>query len=201
MDIYSKSWVGVYAHPDDEWVAGWPVFQSHGLLKGVVFFVGNNGYCGDPTWEDKLSRLLLSFGIKYLGTLNLHPDFYMASRHEKAQISDKLTDLLLMKCVNEFSGAALITHNPVGEYGHPDHVQVLNTLLQGSSHNEIYITDLCYDVNLSGKQKDIFYNKPVTEVIELDIALWNLAVNRYKTDLKWTGKSLPGQTKVKLYSL
>lgn len=162
MSLPDSAWVGIFAHPDDEWMAGWPVFQNPAVKKGVIFFVGNN--CsgrglGRSSWQPVLITLLKSLGVQYLGCLGYEPDFSRFPLKARLGMTHSLMKLLSKALTRDFEKAALITHNPSGEYGHPDHRLVFEIILDLSPVNESYITDLCIEGLLSEYHRRLYYQK------------------------------------------
>jgi len=200
IKLPSKSWIGIFAHPDDEWVAGWPIFQSIGTNLGVIFFVENNYSDSFYNYEIRLNKILNHFGITLLGCLGYSPGFYRLLRKDRHEWRTKLEKILSEKSTGLFSNAALFTHNPIGEYGHPDHIEVFQTVMDVSP-NPLYISDLCYEKNLSDRVRKIFYKGAAIGPFELDTHRWSQAKNKYRASLKWTGWEWPGQMSTRLYQL
>ena len=198
----SHKWIGIFAHPDDEWVAGWPVFQDKYVKKGVIFFVGNTLYGKSSTsCETALRRVLDTLEIEYLGTLKLNPDFYRMKRDMRRALSNELENLIHKVCSGSFLEAAILTHNPIGEYGHPDHITVFDTVLQFDYTNEIYITDLCLKGRISKAQRRIFYRAPLSSTYNLELEQWHKAASIYQKHYRWTGYSEMVQKAARLYKL
>jgi len=96
-NLPTDKWVGVFAHPDDEWLAGWPIFQRMDLRLGVIFFVGDNrldGQTDHRSWRPRLTEVLNSLGIELLGCLECPPDFYRLPRSERSIWRDRLAAIL-----------------------------------------------------------------------------------------------------------
>lgn len=202
----SKTWIGVWAHPDDEWIAGWPVFQDLTCLHGVIFFVGNNspGKTKEKEeWLKPLRNLLQSMGIRYLGCLNLRPNFYHGDRRERTRWKKMLNVLLdSVFAKGPFADTAIITHNPVGEYGHPDHIEVFRAVMAQPFDRDVYITDIGTGSRISPLMSRTFYSKKITASLNLKQKRWVKAREAYHRFYRWTGRDgEPVNKKASLYKL
>ena len=203
-DLPARAWVGVFAHPDDEWLAGWPVFQRVDLQLGAVFFVGDNRAGGEGNyaeWRPRLTRVLGSLGVQLLGCLDCSPDFYRLPRSERRIWRDRLADLLgESRATGPFSQARIVTHNPMGEYGHPDHIEVHRAVLDVCDER-ILVSDLSYADPPSSHVKRIFFRGAGYGPYHLDRARWATARAAYSSSLKWTAREWPSTDVARLYEL
>jgi LmbE family N-acetylglucosaminyl deacetylase len=191
MRLPADTWVGIFAHPDDEFVVGWPVFQDASVLKGAFYFVGENRpECVHerPVWEPALERVLESLGIAYLGSLGLKPDFYRMERNERRRIPAMLKGAMRDILAGPFAGAAIITHNPVGEYGHPDHLAVFDAVLDAAGpEQDIYVTDISFSGRISPWKRKLYYQSSPAGPFSLDKNRYREAVRQYEQLFHWTG--------------
>jgi LmbE family N-acetylglucosaminyl deacetylase len=134
--------LGLYAHPDDEQLMS-GVFAraaSEGIRTGLVCATrGEMGEISDPALatpgnlgavrEAELRAAVTVIGVKYLWFLgykdsgmigtpaNDHPaSFYRADRQEALG--------KIVKIVREFKPTVMVTFDPTGGYGHPDHLTI-----------------------------------------------------------------------------
>ena len=188
-----KNWIGGFAHPDDEWFAGWPIFQSTALNLGVIFFVDDNrpdatrsGQC-----QQRLAEFLSRHGIRLLGTLGCRPGFYKERRQDRTIWRAALTDILDKVLADPaFQGARVITHNPMGEYGHPDHIETTMAVLDVCKE-PIVITDLCYEGHPSEGILRTYYRGRQFGHFELDRQRYATARSAYQSQFRWTAGEWP----------
>lgn len=95
------------SHPDDEIIFGWPVMQDH--FDGVKLIFGSatseGAAAAKALWEPKgVEVVCLPFAARF-GNEELIAGFCRSA----------------LEAVNATGCATVYTHNPYGEYGHPDH--------------------------------------------------------------------------------
>lgn len=203
-DLPAPAWIGVFAHPDDEWLAGWPLFQRLDIPLGVVFFVGDNrpGLATESEWwRPRLTEVLNELGIELLGCIGCAPDFFRSPRSDRAVWRTRLDALLEEARTDAFADAGLITHNPLGEYGHPDHLEVHRAVLETRDHHPLLISDLCYEGTISERQRRLFYSGSSYGPFTFDHHRWAAARRLYRESLRWTAREWPGQETARLYTL
>ena len=206
MKLSTDRWIGVFAHPDDEWLAGWPIFQRTDLTLGAIFFVGNNRTVtrtdnnGLP-WKTGLVRVLDQLGVQLLGCLDCAPNFYRDPRSERRVWREQLTKIFdEVRSAGPFAGAGIVTHNPVGEYGHPDHIEVNRAVLD-ICDVPVLVSDICDENPISERTRRLFYHSARYGPYHVDRNRWIAARTAYKTLLKWTAREWPGQETASLYEL
>lgn len=200
----TDAWIGVFAHPDDEWLAGWPVFQRMDVRLGVIFFVGDNRPAtssSNKSWKSLLRDVLNGLNIQLLGCLGCAPDFFRSPRSERRVWRDSIQSLLANARTRDFTNAGLITHNPVGEYGHPDHIEVHRAVLDVCSHLPLLISDLCYEETISLRAQRLFYGGISHGPFTIDKHRWATARSAYRASLRWTAWEWPGQDTARLYEI
>ncbi len=206
MDLPTDKWIGVFAHPDDEWLAGWPIFQRADLMRGVIFFVGNNrpdrqDDDEEATWKTGIVQVLDRLGVQLLGCLDCAPGFYRDPRSERRVWREQLTMILdKARSSGPFAGAGLVTHNPVGEYGHPDHIEVHRAVMD-TCKSPVLVSDICDENPISERVRRLFYRGARYGPYSIDHRRWVAARNAYRTSLKWTAREWPGQEIASLYEL
>jgi len=202
--LIAESWIGIFAHPDDEWLAGWPVFQRIDVRLGVIFFVGDNRsmiHNSDKLWNPRLCKVLNGLNIELLGCLGCSPDFFRSPRSERSVWRDSIQNLISNVRTGDFADASIITHNPIGEYGHPDHIEVCKTVMDVHDYLPLLISDLCYEQTISLRTRRLFYNGISYGPFSLDKWRWLEARSAYRTSLHWTAWEWPGQNNARLYAI
>jgi LmbE family N-acetylglucosaminyl deacetylase len=169
-----------------------------------VFFVGDNRPegAGDRwEWAPALRRVLEALDIRLLGCLGLSPDFYREGRDRRKHWRTELAATLEAALTGPFAEAALLTHNPVGEYGHPDHVAVLQTVLDIAPEQRTFITDLCYEEKCSPLLERLFYQGAAFGPFPFEPDSWDKAREAYESSYRWTARDSPGALQANLYEL
>lgn len=182
--------LGIFAHPDDEVIFGWPIFQQYHIEKHLICVTGSDsrlrclnqlsGKC-NFSWESprikdgEIHKNIPAFEIFVENAIeNAHPDF-------------------------------IFTHNPHGEYQHPDHISIFNALYNMDSVKNMLITDIRISVkskkynipstNLEFSQEEIdkyYMNEFSTSSIDEDF--YNLAKRIYDSENAWTWDRGPIKT-------
>jgi hypothetical protein len=99
----------IVAHPDDELIFGGSELIRDGKNYKVICV--SSGY--DTVRRSEFELVMENLGISDYEIWNYEDDLY-------APFSDKLLDDL-RRVINEESWLKIVTHNPIGEYGHPQH--------------------------------------------------------------------------------
>ena len=186
----------VMAHPDDEIIFGWPILQNKSYKKALLV-CSTDRTNKERAWCSHRREILLElcseFNIRCY-CLDNDSEFY---RYETRSGTFSKTCAQITEKIISINPGKIFTHNPMGEYGHLDHMLVHNLVLRAvSPETEILITDTfipsnwTYQYRISDKQKDIFYkNKLMSCVLEEDIyAHWK---NKYEQANCWTWSKPP----------
>ena len=142
--VQQRTLLGVFAHPDDEsYGAGGTLarYSAEGVnVYAVIVTDGAAGSSVDPGYPDsrhklaevrarELERAVAALGIT--GVFNLsYRDSGMrgtpANDHPRALIQQPLERLVrdLTRVLEQLHPQIVITHDPFGGYGHPDHIRV-----------------------------------------------------------------------------
>lgn len=137
----------VMAHPDDECISGWPILQNPNLKKYLIAVVSDKNNPKMKRYSKRLKPLkeicklykiklmCLNLNSDFYNTLTKCPDFNQNYLH-KIQES-------ILKIQREFKPDFVFTHNPHGEYGHPDHKMIFDIIYNLSFIKNLCVTDIC----------------------------------------------------------
>lgn len=126
--------LGIFAHPDDEIIFGWPIFQNYGISKHAAYMTG------EPSRLLALSRVgeIANFTWECAGfedfTLSNHPN----------EVNSYINEL-----IKRTNPDFIYCHNPDGEYGHPDHKAIFLQTLNSEISKNILISNIIVPVNSS----------------------------------------------------
>jgi len=179
------------AHPDDEIIFCWPIFQDKTIEK-TILTVSSDIY--NPDFDSNrlipLKFICDSNGIKLI-SLNYESDFYRTEGWVKTLY--KQLHYLVRKKLNELDYDYIMTHNPYGEYGHPDHILCFNLALLYSKSPVLY-TDIISPnpenwgyVEPNKNYDKLYYNyKFKVSNYELDQDFYFFCRNEYIKNGSWT---------------
>ena len=193
----------VMAHPDDEVIFGWPIFQKADAKKTLLMCSSdlNNPERQWCSHRKFVLEEVCEINHTKLTCLDNPSEFYRSStRDEKlSQVQDEIVKNMLSEDYDY-----VFTHNPLGEYGHLDHKFVFETVLHNSRF-PILFTDICMQSNwpsvssIPDKIKNIYYKQHVSSCV-LDKALYANYQEKYEKAGVWTW-SEPEVDKCNLYLL
>ena len=140
--------LGVFAHPDDELLWGFPMMQYGDVDRYLMTISDNhNGY--DYHAKLALETVCKSAGIKLVECSCLPSEYYrIATRRRPTTLMLDVVPTIvarLRRVIAEVKPDRVITHNPFGEYGHGDHRLLFNIVsnLPELDDVEITFTDAC----------------------------------------------------------
>ncbi len=201
----------VMAHPDDEIIFGWPIFQDKSIQKKLLICSSdaNNPtrqWCKDRKRSlEEVCKLMdveyqcLDYDSSFYKTQTRRPKGVPRTPSGDAQapframcdhISDKILEMQV-DCDRVF------THNPYGEYGHMDH-RLLFDLVLKTTDKPVLITDMHLPSNwakeycLNNRIYDIYYKNKIKENLSLDKQNLNVIKELYQKTNSWTwGRETP----------
>lgn len=124
----------IFSHPDDELIFGWPIFQQKQIEKHLLCVTGGEKRL------NALSEIAKKLGFTW-ETLNIE-DMQIEKHKEEL-------DKYLTIAVKKFKPDIIFTHNPFGEYNHPDHKAIFETVFNNKLVKNIIITDLVFSIKSS----------------------------------------------------
>lgn len=204
--LENKNVLMVLAHPDDELIFGWPVFQDEKINK-FYLCCSTDEFNNARAWCSHRKEALFEICKKNnvsLWTIPAPSDFYkLNSRRKKGTqkdaIGDATSDLRIFKnliintiedIVNKNNIDYIFTHNPFGEYGHLDHIFLFDTVIK-KTKKPILITDITIRTNwddpkISNRMKKIFYNNMIKEKCEINLEFYEKNKKLYIDKGVWT---------------
>jgi LmbE family N-acetylglucosaminyl deacetylase len=182
--------LGIFAHPDDEIIFGWPIFQQKAIHKHLLCMTGiKERLC----CLNKISALLdFSWTCPQLTDGNL------------VNVPNLVSDAI-QSAIKEFQPELIFCHNSEGEYGHPDHKTIFNVVRKGVFPN-VLISDIIVPVKSSKWElitsiTDLSYYQNEVSHIHRNDTLYETSRRIYKDGGYWTWKNYPVPTSSSLYAL
>lgn len=204
--------LGVFAHPDDEILWGFPNMQYGDIDRYLVTVSDNHtGYADRALGA--LVQVCERTGIKLVECLCLPSEYYrIATRHKPTTLMQDAVPTIvkrLQAAVVQVRPDRVITHNPFGEYGHGDHRLLFNivTMLPELDGVEIVFTDACQQnkTHLSFEQiprriREAYYRNKIDEyTLFMDWFDPLKAIYEDRDSWSWTGHEVT--KKVGLYKI
>ena len=150
-DQQKQKVLGIFCHPDDEILSGWPIFQSDEYEKYLIIC------CSDaernrPNRKVALQEVCKQENINLVYCLDIPNDFYALPTRRADYLLTHAVDYIeqhLKKAVETINPDFIMTHNPVGEYGHGSHRLLFEIVsqLEYIRKQKIIITDICQKSN------------------------------------------------------
>jgi LmbE family N-acetylglucosaminyl deacetylase len=181
----------VMAHPDDEVIFGWPILQDKEYNK-TILVCSTDKNNPERAWcsgrKNVLLQLCEEFKIRCY-CLDYNSEFY---RYESRNGTLLKTCSEIAANVIRLNPGTIFTHNPMGEYGHLDHMLVHNIVLQsvGSDTHLIFSniflpSNWTYSYRLTNKQLSLFFKHKLGKrtVDEEAYAYWQ---KKYEAENCWT---------------
>ena len=121
----------IMAHPDDEVIFGWPILQSD-IYEPEIIFLSTDEINPERKWcsnrFEAAKKICKEFNLIMPSGFPLGSEFYRL----KTRNADRAIDLLsfnlnglrknIREMILEYKYDAIFSHNPIGEYGHLDHI-------------------------------------------------------------------------------
>lgn len=170
--------LAILAHPDDEIIFGWPIFQHKHIQKHLICATGNKARLKAL---DQVSKIL-NFTWECLGL----PDPGVNDHLDRVQESIK-------KACHTFSPTVIFTHNPHGEYNHPDHLALFSCVFKSCDTRNLLVTDMSISLKGSGfpatplkiKGKELKHYKNALCRQNRDAKLYNKVQKIYQKHKSW----------------
>lgn len=144
-----KKVLGIFCHPDDEILFGWPIFQNKDYERHLII-------CCDDSTRNRpgrlraLQKVCQQEGIYLVDYLSEDNDFYALPTRRANYLLTDATDKIvktLNRNILSLNPDYIFTHNPVGEYGHGSHRLLFELVSQSEMVRNLLITDICQESN------------------------------------------------------
>jgi hypothetical protein len=199
MDLNDfKGCVIVVAHPDDEMLWASSLVTS---ARKIIFCYGNTP--ASTKVSEGREALVRSFPLSTLVSLNITesnthqtanwhkpvetPFGIQCSRNSKAYANNfRLLTEALKEHLQE--GDVVVTHNPWGEYGHEEHVQVFRSVSQIKQQRDfrLFVTGYVSDRVIQFMEQNTLRIGPATALLPTDKDLCAILKRHYQQHDAWT---------------
>lgn len=139
--------LGVFAHPDDECIFGWPLFQNNRINRHLIV-VASDRDNPERRWcsrrGEALAEVCRSHGIS-CHLLDFNSEFYrMPYRRADRVINDLYSSVrsAVGEILAQHEIDAVFCHNPLGEYGMLDHKLVFDMVFHNPDVEVVCATDI-----------------------------------------------------------
>ena len=201
----------VFAHPDDEVLFGFPVLQEKSLDRHLIILTSGHERHGDKPIK-ALKEICSNEGINFYEVAGLSNQFYrLPYRYDDFVLSNaaKMVNDIVDKAIAEIRPDFIMTHNPMGEYGHGDHKLCFELIATNPNVKNLIITDtalkdihISYDKVPKVYQQNYYRKENYYMTSQIDMDFFNRCLEVYKKHGVWTGRQdTPYITKANLYHL
>ena len=144
-----KKVLGIFCHPDDEVLFGWPIFQSDEYEKHLVICC-DDSLRNRPGRKKALQEVCKQENINLVSCLSEDNNFYaLPTRRADYLLTDAINriNVQIEKAIIKTNPDFIFTHSPVGEYGHGSHRLLFEIVSQHPLVKNLLITDICEESN------------------------------------------------------
>lgn len=164
------------AHPDDEIIFGWPVFQATHLKRSLLTCSSDLNNSAKPSHfacrKEVLFEVCASFDVP------ARCWDYNSKFSAEAEAVGKMPRQL-EQVVEATDPDYIFTHNPHGEYGHPDHKFLFKTFFN-LALRPLIITDM-----MAEEMEPEYYSRPLGKCA-LRREVLHFCYQRYREKSVWT---------------
>jgi LmbE family N-acetylglucosaminyl deacetylase len=201
----------IMAHPDDEVIFGWPIFQDPKIEKHLLI-CSSDYYNPGRTWcrdrKKALSKICHDHNVS-LTCLDYDSSFYKTQTRRPSGVprtpeGDAQGPFRAMckEIEHEIKSRQddfdyIFTHNPYGEYGHMDHKLLFEIVLKVTTR-PVLITDMIMSSNwarvyeTSPLMRKLYYNKEFKKDLKIDYNILKQVQEEYEKVNSWTwGRETP----------
>ena len=200
--------LGIFCHPDDEILFGWPIFQATDIEKYLIICCSDFSRKGVRR-ELALKEICKNENINLFVCLDEDNNFYALPTRKADYILTEAINVIetqIEKAIIEIKPDYIFTHNPVGEYGHGSHRLIFELVSQNELVKNLLITDICQESNHRSHKEipkfiqQIYYSNIFRKNCNFNIDFYNRCKATYDKYYAWTYSEEP-ITECSLYLL
>jgi len=187
--------LGIFCHPDDEILAGFPAFQNPNIERHLVILCSDRARKG-PNRRRALEEVCKQENITLQYCADFDNNFYaLPTRRANVTLSDVCGQIneIISICVDKLEPDYIMTHNPVGEYGHGSHRLLFELVSQHPLAENVIFTDICQKSNhrshdeIPRSVREAYYRKRFDqELYNLDDDFYSRTKAVYDKYSAWT---------------
>ena len=187
--------LGIYAHPDDELIFGWPLMQDTAHDRYLIIASDNHNSYGDRPLN-ALRKICEKENIALYSCIGLPNEFYrLPTRYDDFVLTDAIKKIqdCIAQAIRDIQPDVVTTHNMMGEYGHGDHRLLFDIVSRHESVDVLTISDMCQYVDCHFSHAEIprrlklkYFSYPWLSIEELDEAWFNRNREIYKQHHAWS---------------
>ena len=192
--------LGIFAHPDDEIIFGWPLMQDSEHDRYLLIVSDNHNTYGDGPWK-ALQELCKNEQITLLDSPDLPNEFYrLPTRYDNFVLTDAIGKIQdsIARAIEDVNPRYVATHNMIGEYGHGDHRLLFDIVSRHEAVENLVISDMCQYVDCHFSHTEIptrlkkraFGNYLSKETLDMDWLNRNKAIYKKHNAWSWGGHEI-----------
>ena len=142
--LSGKKILGIVAHPDDEFVYGWPIMQDASIDRCLVISMDDHTKYGNKK-RDAARIACHETGIRLVNHISSDGAYFRMIRKPKTHSPVKKINMLIALIADAIAATKpdyLFTHNPWGESGNSDHQLISSIVINTFTNLPVLITDI-----------------------------------------------------------
>jgi hypothetical protein len=166
--------LGIVAHPDDEFLWLWSVYQRQDIEKYLVVICSDLNRKG-PHRRAALQEVCQQENIKLHECLDVDNNFgNLPTRRASYLLTDAVKEIedTISKAISDIKPNYVASHNICGEYGHMSHRLLFELVSQNENAKNVIFTDIVQKSNhrssdaIPQSVRDAYYGKQISKQIQ-----------------------------------